>query len=542
MEVRNKVRIVLVIVAVAFLFTCSLFTNMVETPTIDIESGSFDTAQEVTITTGTEGATIKYTTDDSNPLTSTTFGIGKVGSSKATETVSRSLTLKAYAYMSGMVDSEVVSATYVITTAGEVGPDYAVSSPAYPPKVFPSGGFEGNFRISNASVAGSETINWSVYLSYDSNYGTGDTEIDSGTQAALAVGGTSGVITYTGTWPADPTGYYLIIILDADDELITADNVTVSPLVPLAATGRFVAVGDDGYVTYSDDAGATWTVSTDTDLGINDFTGIAFDSLNGRLVIVGSSNIGDAVALYSDDSGENWTQSVLTIPEALTEVAWGNHTTSGGTFVATANNRLIYSTDVTTSWTVATISGGGRPFIDVAFGADIFVATSTDQNTTNYSTDGGLNWEFTQAGITGNSRVRGVTYAGTRFVAGGDNTAPIERFFYTADGITWVTRDPSSIIAGSMQALAYDGTLNVVAVGNGSRIWFSSDEGAFWAVASGTTLPDSTLNGVAHGDGMWVVVGTVVTTANIWRTTNIAGDWEGIAESATTLTDVVYIP
>jgi hypothetical protein len=518
--------------------SCSLFTNTVEAPTVDVESGTYDEAQSVTLTTTTAGATIKYTTDDSNPITSTTFGIGKVGSATASVTVSRSLTIKAYAYMSGMVDSEVVTATYVITTTADVGPDYAVSSPVYPTNVVPSGGFQGNFRVSNTSVAGASDISWAVYISSDGNFDAGDTQVDSGTQSSLGVGGVSGAISFAGTWPGNPTGYYLIIIISADDELITGDNVTVSSLIPLAVTGRFVAVGDGGHVTYSDDGGATWTVSTDTDLDVNNLTGIALDTDSGRLVAVGASDLGNGVAFYSDDGGETWTQSIVPVTEPLTEAAWGNDTTLGARFVAVGTSRILYSTDPSVSWTVASVTG--RPFTDTAFGADIFVAGTSQNNVTEYSTDGGAAWTTTSSGIQVNSQILSITFAGTRFVAAGNNTVS-ERFFFTADGITWTSVNPGSVIAGSMRAVAFDGSLNVVAVGDNSRIWISSNEGGTWGVASGAVLPDSELKGVAFGDTVWVSVGTAV-TANVWRTTNLAGDWEAVAESATTLRDIIYIP
>jgi photosystem II stability/assembly factor-like uncharacterized protein len=453
-------------------------------------------------------------------------------------TIPRSLTLKTYAYMSGMVDSEVASATYVITSSSAVGPDYVVSSPAYPPNVVPSGAFEGNFRISNTSVAGIEDIDWSVYISSDLNYDADDTEADSGTQTALAVGDVSGVITFAGTWPGSPTGYYLIIILTAADEIVTGDNVTVSGLVPLAASGRFVAVGDDGLVTYSNDGGDTWTASTDTDLGINDLTGIALNTDLGRLVAVGTSDAGNAVVLYSDDGGENWIPSTPAFSEPLSDVTWGKDTTPVARFVAVGNNRIMYTTDPTGSWTVST--GSLRDFVDVAFGDDTFVAVPLQQNVTEYSVDGAANWTSTTDGIQPNSFILGVTYATTRFVAAGSDTTT-ERFFHSPDGITWTSINPVGIVAGHMRAVAFDGSTDIVAVGDGGRVWSSSNEGATWTIATGAALPDSELKGVAYGDTVWISVGSVA-AGNIWRTTNIAGDWESRTDGVTTLFDIVYIP
>jgi len=80
----------------------------VATPTFSPAAGTYTAAQSVTISTTTSGASIRYTTDGSNP-TSTT---GTLYSSAIT--VSATTTIKAIAYKSGMTDSAVASATYTI--------------------------------------------------------------------------------------------------------------------------------------------------------------------------------------------------------------------------------------------------------------------------------------------------------------------------------------------------------------------------------------------------------------------------------------------
>ena len=84
----------------------------VATPTFSPAGGTYSTAQSVTISTTTSGATIRYTTDGSTP-TSTT---GTVYSSAVSIAVTT--TLKAIAYKSGMTDSGVATATYTISAGG----------------------------------------------------------------------------------------------------------------------------------------------------------------------------------------------------------------------------------------------------------------------------------------------------------------------------------------------------------------------------------------------------------------------------------------
>ena len=81
---------------------------IVVTPTFNPSAGTYTSAQTVTISTTTSGASIRYTTDGSTP--SETAGMLY----SAPVTVSSTTTIKAIAYESGMTDSTVASATYTI--------------------------------------------------------------------------------------------------------------------------------------------------------------------------------------------------------------------------------------------------------------------------------------------------------------------------------------------------------------------------------------------------------------------------------------------
>jgi hypothetical protein len=87
------------------------YTIQVTTPTFGLPAGNYSSAQSVAISTVTAGASIHYTTDGSTP--SSTVGILYSGPIS----VSSSMTLKAVAYMAGMADSAVGSATYAVQAA-----------------------------------------------------------------------------------------------------------------------------------------------------------------------------------------------------------------------------------------------------------------------------------------------------------------------------------------------------------------------------------------------------------------------------------------
>ena len=80
----------------------------VATPTFSPNGGTFTSAQNVTISCATSGATIHYTTDNSTPTASSATYSGAIS-------VTATTTIKAIAVKSGMQDSAVASATYTIS-------------------------------------------------------------------------------------------------------------------------------------------------------------------------------------------------------------------------------------------------------------------------------------------------------------------------------------------------------------------------------------------------------------------------------------------
>ncbi len=102
----------------------------VATPVINPNGGTFVGSVSVTVTTSTSGASIRYTTNGTNPTTASTLYTSPL-------TITTSVTIRAAAFKAGLNDSAVASASFVIT----------VSSPA---------GLVGAFRFSEGS--GTQTL------------------------------------------------------------------------------------------------------------------------------------------------------------------------------------------------------------------------------------------------------------------------------------------------------------------------------------------------------------------------------------------------
>ena len=96
-------------------------TPTCSTPTFSLEQGRYCGSQSVTISSATTGSTIYYTTDGTDPTTSSSHGTE--GTASATVSVSSTQTLKAIATYTGYNNSSVASASYTIgalTTMDEI--------------------------------------------------------------------------------------------------------------------------------------------------------------------------------------------------------------------------------------------------------------------------------------------------------------------------------------------------------------------------------------------------------------------------------------
>jgi sugar lactone lactonase YvrE len=99
----------------------SFMVSVASIPTFSPVAGTYTAAQSVTITSATAGSTIRYTTDGSTPSET----VGTIYS--VAVPIGATTTLKAIAYKSGLADSAVASAAYIISIPG------VVSAPIFSP-------------------------------------------------------------------------------------------------------------------------------------------------------------------------------------------------------------------------------------------------------------------------------------------------------------------------------------------------------------------------------------------------------------------------
>lgn len=99
---------------VSAVYTINSTSNTVATPVFSLASGTYTTAQSVTISCATAGAAIRYTLNGSEPTASSAAYTSAIN-------ITASTTLKAKAFKSGMNDSAVATAQYVIDSSGNTG-------------------------------------------------------------------------------------------------------------------------------------------------------------------------------------------------------------------------------------------------------------------------------------------------------------------------------------------------------------------------------------------------------------------------------------
>ncbi|MRN54729.1 chitobiase/beta-hexosaminidase C-terminal domain-containing protein [Paenibacillus monticola] len=103
------------------IITASYTVEQVAAPTASVSSGIVSSGTSVTLSSTTEGASIYYTRDGSDPTTVSTLYTGAI-------VVNNTQTIKAIAVKMGYVDSEIITTSYTVEQA--VAPTASVSSGA----------------------------------------------------------------------------------------------------------------------------------------------------------------------------------------------------------------------------------------------------------------------------------------------------------------------------------------------------------------------------------------------------------------------------
>jgi uncharacterized protein (DUF1800 family) len=210
--------------------------TQVAPPTFTPLAGTFTSAQSVTIATTTSGASIRYTTNGTNP----TDSAGTLYSSAIA--VSATTTVKAIAYKSGMSDSAVVSALYTISLP-------AVSVSVSPPTASLSSG-----QTQSLTATVTNSTNLGVTWTLTGAGSISSTSTNPVTYTAPASIASQTTVTITATSVADSTKS-AVSTITLNPAAVTGGPITVSP------SSISVALGGSQTFTASGQTAVTWTTS-----------------------------------------------------------------------------------------------------------------------------------------------------------------------------------------------------------------------------------------------------------------------------------------
>ncbi len=312
--------------------------------------------------------------------------------------------------------------------------------------------------------------------------------------------------------------------LEEMDSVSNWKHITVpkfEDLLSIAHDGEFVyiAVGrltaaSDSFIMRSEDGGVTWAERASAI--VRDLRGIAYDG-SGLFCTVGRSDGADA-SIWTSTTGTSWTQrGVGTLLDAdLNGIAYNGSTLWCAVGGPDGADSYITTSPGATTWTTR---GAGtlenlslfaiahnQTNLWCAVGgttADPYIVTSPD----------GVTWTRREtATFPLGTALRAVTYDSLLglWIAGGDNqAASSDPFLITSpDAITWTERTITG--AANILGLATNARGLIIAVGDdtSSGAWIrTSTDGINWVKQISAPDEGVGLNGVAHGDRIWLICG-----------------------------------
>ena len=411
----------------------------VATPTFAPPAGIYASAQSVTLSDATSGATIYYTTNGSTPTTSSAVYAGPI-------TVSLSETLKAIAAVAGDTNSAVASAAYTITS--QTPPPTTVATPTFAPPA-------GTYTSAQSVTISDATAGATVYYTTD-----GTTPTTSSTR-------------YTGQITVSETETLKAIAAAPGDTnsavAAAAYNIGGSAPPPTVSTPTFTppagAYTSAQTVTISDaTSGATTYYTTDGS------TPTAMSAVYSGPITVRSTGTLEAIATVAGDTSSAVASAAYTITPVPPTVSTPTFTPPAGVYTsaqsvtiadATSGATVYYTTDGTTPSAASTPYAGpitvnstetleaiaavpGDPNSAVASAAYTITPQSTPPTTVSTPT-------FTPPGG---------AYTSAQSVAISDGSADAT-IYYTTDGTTPTTS--SAAYAGPITVSATE-TLEAIAV------------------------------------------------------------------------------
>jgi hypothetical protein len=459
-------------------FSMTVLTSLsgaLQAPTFSVAAGTYTSAQTVTITDATSGATIYYTTDGSTPTANSTAYTAPV-------VISTSGTLQAIAIISGSTPSAVTSAAYVIATAA--------TSAATPVFSVAAGTYSTAQTVSITDATSGATIYYTT---------NGSTPTTSSTKYTGAITVSS---TETLEAIATATNYTTSGVATAT---YTINTVAATPTLSVA-TGTYtsaqtvtIADATSGATIYYTTNGSTPTTSS------TKYTGaITVSSTETIEAIAGGTN-------YTTSGVATATYTINTVAATPTfSVASGTYTSARTVSIAdsTSGATIYYTTNGTTPTTSSTKYAGA---ITVSSSETIKAIAAA----ANYTTSAVATAAYTilTPAATPNFSVKSGKYTEAQTVNMTDAT-PSSTIYYTTNGETPTTS--STKYAGSVKVSS---SLTIKAVAVAAAHSLSSVAAASYTIAV-TATPTFSLKAGTYTGVQTLEIADATSGALIYYTVN----------------------
>jgi hypothetical protein len=329
-------------------YTISTATTL-PAPTFSPAAGTYTSAQSVTISHSTAGATIYYTTNGTAPTASSTKYTGAIKVS-ATETI------EAIAVATGYTNSAVATATYTITAAA------ALPAPTFSPAA-------GTYTSAQSVTISDATAGTTIYYVINGNVLTAPTKVYSGPIKVSATETLEAIAVKTGnTNSAVATAAYTI------SSAAALPQPTFSPAAGTYATSQTVTISDAtaGTTIYYTTNGSAPTTSSTQYTGpvIVDVT----ETLEAIAVETGFANSPTTTAAYviPPNFSISLSPSTLSLTKGQTATSTVTVTPLNGSTQAVSLGCAGLPAGLSCTFSSASIATGGQPVT-----ATLTVAAST---------------------------------------------------------------------------------------------------------------------------------------------------------------------